>query len=241
MLAPYLVAWNTAMAKKTYNEGECVKKYLCDIVEILSSENNKLKRMLSDVQLSLHTVESKISDISMVIESQLHSDFQACENFSVALDKSCDIRGKRQLEIFVRFISTDCLIKEELLVIVPLKDSTHGINVKEAMMAAIEKANLSIAKLAAIITDGAPAMIGSVNKPLGLCKADQTFPKCWSFLCIIHREQLVPKSLKLDKVMKTVMEIVNYIRTHAPHHRQFKNLIAELDQGLQVTCRCTAS
>ena len=32
--------------------------------------------------------------------------------------------------------------------------------------------------------------------------------------------------------MKTLMEIVNYIRTHALHHRQFKNLIAELDQGL---------
>ena len=121
MLEPCLVAWNMAMAKKTYNEGEFVKKCLCDIVEILSSEN-KLKRMLSDVQLSLHTVESKLSDISMVIESQLHSDFQACENFSVALDESCDIQDKPQLEIFVRFISTDCLIKEELLDIVPLKD-----------------------------------------------------------------------------------------------------------------------
>ena len=240
MLAPYLMAWNIAMAKKTYNEGEFVKKCLCDIVEILSSENNKLKKMLSDVQLSLHTVKRKISDISMVIESQLHSDFQACENFSVALDESCDIQDKPQLEIFVPLISTDCLIKE-LLDIVPLKDSTRGINVKEGMMAAIEKANMSIAKLAAIITDGAPAMIGSVNEPVGLCKADQAFPKFWSFHCIIHKEQLVFKSLKLDKVIKTVMEIVNYIRRHAPHHRQFKNLIAELDQGLQVTYRCTAS
>ena len=208
------------MAKKPYNEGEYVKKCLCDIVEILSSENNKLKRMLSDIQLSLHTVERKISDISMIIESQLHFDFQACEYFSVALDESCDMQDKPQSEIFVPCISTDCLIKEELLDIVPLKDSTRGINVKEAMMAVIAKANLSIAKLAAIITNGGPAMIGSVNKPVGLCKADQIFPKIWSFHCIIHREQLVSKSLKLDKVMETVMEIVNYIRTHAPHHRQ---------------------
>ena len=119
--------------------------------------------MLSDVQLSRHTVERRISNINMVIESQLHSDFQACEYFSVTLDESCDIQDKPQLAIFARFISTDCLIKEELLGIVPLKDRTRGIDVKEAMVTAIEKANLSIAKLTAIITDGAPAIIGFVN------------------------------------------------------------------------------
>ena len=45
------------------------------------------------------------------------------------------------------------------------------------------------------------------------------------------------KSLNLDNVMKTVMEIVNYIRTHAVHHRQFKNLITEPDQGLSGDLR----
>ena len=88
-----------------------------------------------------------------------------------------------------------------------LKDRTRGIDMKKAIMAAIEKANLPIAKLTAIITNGAPAMIGSVNGLVGLCKADQTFSEFWSFHCIIHREQLVPISLKLDNVMKTVMII----------------------------------
>ena len=199
--------------------------------------------MISDVQLSRHTVERRISDINMAIESQLHSDFQACEYFSIALDESCDIQDKPQLAIFARFISNDCLIKEELLNIVPLKDRTRGIDAKEAIMAAIAKANLRlpIAKLTAIITDGAPVIIGSVNGLVGLCKADQTFLEFWNFHCIIHREQLVSKSLKSDNVMKTVMEIVNYIRTHALNHRQFKNLIAELDQGLpgDLPLHCT--
>ena len=44
-------------------------------------------------------------------------------------------------------------------------------------MAAIEKANLCIAKLTAIIMDGAPAMVGSVSGLVGLCKADQIFPE----------------------------------------------------------------
>ncbi|XP_069025010.1 protein NLRC3-like [Embiotoca jacksoni] len=108
-------------------------------------------------------------------------------------------------------------------------------------MAAFAKANLPIPKLTVIATDGAPAMIGSVNGLVGLCKADQTFPEFWNFHCIIHREQLVSKSLNLDNVMKPVMEIVNYIRTHALNHRQFKNLIAELDQGLpgDLPLHCT--
>ena len=112
------------------------------------------------------------------------------------------------MAIFARFISNDYSLKE-LLNIVPLKDRTRGIDVKKAMMVAIAKANLPIAKLTAIITDGAPAMIGSVNGLVGLCKADQTFPEFWNFHCIIHREQLVSKSLKLDNVMKTVMEIAS--------------------------------
>ena len=222
------MAWNIARSKKPYNDGEFVKKCLCDVVEILSPENNKLKKMISDVQLSRHTVERRISDINTAIESQLHADFQACEYFSFALDESCDIQDKPQLAIFARFILNDCMIKKKLLNIVLLKDRTRGIDVEKAMMAAIAKANLPIAKLTAIITDGAPAMIGSVNGLVGVCKADQTFPKFWNFHCIIHREQLVSKSLKLDNAMKTVIEIVNYIRTHALN-RQLKNLIAELD------------
>ena len=82
------------------NDGEFVKKCLRDVVEIFSPENNKLKRMISDVQLSRHTVERRISDISMPIKSKLHSDFQAYEYFSIALDESCDIQDKPQLAIF---------------------------------------------------------------------------------------------------------------------------------------------
>ena len=47
--------------------------------------------------------------------------------------------------------------------------------------------------------------------------------------------------MNLDNVLKTVMEIVYYTRTHALNHEQFKNLIAELDQGFpgDLPLRCT--
>ena len=88
------MVWNIARVKKPYNEGEFVKKCLCDAVEILSPENNKVKKMIADVQLSRHTVEHRILDINSVIELQLHSDLQAFEYFSVAFDESCGIQDK---------------------------------------------------------------------------------------------------------------------------------------------------
>lgn len=206
-LVSYQLAWNIARAKKPYNEGDFIKKCLIDAFEILAPGDDKLKRSVSDVQLSRHSVERRILD-NTAVESQLHSDLQACEYFSVALDESCDIQDKPQLAIFARSLSNECMIEEELLDIVPLKDRTRGIDVKEAMITAFAKANLPIPKLTAIATDGAPAMIGFVNGLVGLCKADQTFPDFWNFHCIFHREQLVSKSLNLDNVMKPVMEIV---------------------------------
>lgn len=118
-LALCQLSWNIALAKKPYSERQFIKKCLGDIVEILSPENDKQNRMVSEIQLSRHTVEHKISSINMAIKSQLHSDLQACEYFSVALDESCGKEDEPQLAIFARSVSKDCLIKEELLDIVP--------------------------------------------------------------------------------------------------------------------------
>uniref|UniRef100_UPI00358F17D2 general transcription factor II-I repeat domain-containing protein 2-like n=1 Tax=Myxine glutinosa TaxID=7769 RepID=UPI00358F17D2 len=239
-LASYQLAWNIARAKKPYSEGEFVKTRLRDVA-ILTPENDSLKCSVSDLQLSRHTVEQRISGINNSIETQLHTGLEKCQYFSIALDESCDIQDKPHLAIFVRSVSEDCTIKEELLDIVPLKDRTRGIDLKETLTTVVEKANLQLPKLAAIATDDAPAMLGSANGLVGLCKADDRFPDFWTFHCIIHQENLVSTNLNLDHVMKPVLEIVNFNRTHALKHRQFNNLIAELDGDLpnDLLLHCT--
>uniref|UniRef100_H3B7Z8 DUF4371 domain-containing protein n=1 Tax=Latimeria chalumnae TaxID=7897 RepID=H3B7Z8_LATCH len=133
------------------------------------------------------------------------------------------------LTVFVCTVSDDCKIKEELLNIVTLKDRTCGVDIKQALMSVIEKAKLPLQKLTAIATDGASAMLGSVSGLVGLCKTDKRFPEFWTFHCVVHQEQLVSKHLNMENVMTLVLEIVNYIQTHTLNHRQFKSLLAELN------------
>lgn len=60
----------------------------------------KLRDSIDDLQLSRHTVETRLSDINNALESDLHADLNAYAYFSVALDESCDIQDKSQLAIF---------------------------------------------------------------------------------------------------------------------------------------------
>ena len=51
----------------------------------------------------------------------------------------------------------------------------------------------------------------------------------WTFHCILHQEALYCKSLKMDNVMKVVIETVNFIRSRSLNHRQLDSLLNEKD------------
>lgn len=72
-------------------------------------------------------------------------------------------------------------------------------------------------------------MLGKNIGLVGLLKSDPNIPDFLPIHCIIHREHLVAKYFKYENVMKTVLQIVNYIRTSAKNHRQFKNFLEDLD------------
>jgi hypothetical protein len=47
--------------------------------------------------------------------------------------------------------------------------------------------------------------------------------------CVIHREELCCKVLKINDVLKRIVEITNFIRARGLNHRQFGSLHRDLE------------
>jgi hypothetical protein len=49
-----------------------------------------------------------------------------------------------------------------------------------------------------------------------------------NFHCIIHQQNLCAKSIKFRNVMEVVVASINFIKSRALNHRQFKEYLADL-------------
>lgn len=227
--AGFIIAFNIARAKRPYTEGEFIKKNIFEVISALDPENKKLLKLIEQVPASRHTMERRISLISEDVITNLQKDLINCSALSLALDESTDIEHKPQLAVFVRYVTNNVDVKEELLDLIALKDTTRGLDIKNALDGVLRKHSVPIKKLVSVATDGAPAMRGPINGLLALMNADAMYPNFISVHCIIHREHLAAKYFKYDHIMVIVLKIVNYIRSSAKTHRQFKAFIQELE------------
>jgi hypothetical protein len=219
------LAFNIAWSKRPYTEGEFIKKNTAQVISVLDPENKKLHKLIEQMPASRHTIERRISVISAEIVSNLQHDLTNCSALSLALDESKDIEDKPQLAIFVRFVTNDLDVKEELIDLTALKDTTRGSDIKGTPDVTLGKAFVPIKKIVSI----AAAMRGAKQGLMGLLTADTSYPDFILVHCIIHREYLADKYFKYEHVMEVVLKIVNYICSNAKTHRQFKTFIEEID------------
>lgn len=92
-----------------------------------------------------------------------------------------------------------------------------------------EKHELQWDNVVGFCTDGAPAMVGSRSGLATLVK--QKNPKVITTHCMIHRQALASKTLSeyLLSVLKTSINIVNFVKRSALNTRLFKQLCGELE------------
>ncbi|XP_074105376.1 LOW QUALITY PROTEIN: general transcription factor II-I repeat domain-containing protein 2-like [Cotesia typhae] len=188
----------------------------------------KLAEKFESVALSHQTVARRIEDMGNYITKSLCDYFVDCEYYSICLDESTDQTDVSQLIIFIRCISKDFTITEEMLDLIPFHGTTKGSDIFEAVNKTIVEYG-GFRKCSCIVTDGAKAMTGKVTGFAGLLI--QNGIDCPLFHCIIHQEALCGKSLRQMNAMKVVIRITNLIRggNRSLTHRKFRDFLCEID------------
>ncbi|XP_076738349.1 general transcription factor II-I repeat domain-containing protein 2B-like [Maylandia zebra] len=189
---------------------------------------NDVISTLSDVQLGATTIVRRVSPMSGNLADQLDQDLAKCSWFSIQCDESVDSSSTAQLMVFIRMVFDGFSTKEELLTLLPLKTTTKGVDIYNAVKEFFAKKKVPLEKLVSVTTDGAPAMIGRHTGFIAHCKGDTEFPNFMHYHCIIHQQALCAKVIGFEHVMTPVVKIINSIRSRAKQHRTFKVLLEEL-------------
>lgn len=228
--ASYSVAMVIAKKMKPFSDGELVKECLEAVIKDVLPEKS---RLFSNISLSRQTICRRIDDISSEIVATLQEKIKEFKAYSLAFDESIDISDTSQLVIFIRGVDDSFHVTEEMLNLLSLKNTTRGEDVFQAIEKCMTENSLNFEALSGLTTDGAPALTGKNKGAVKLildkldCKGIKS-DDIFVIHCLIHQQNLCARVLSMNHVMKVVIKIVNYIRSNALHHRQFKEFLCEL-------------
>lgn len=110
----------------------------------------------------------------------------------------------------------------------PLHGTTKGTDIYEVLKKSTDKIG-GLEKCSAIVTDGAPSMVGENTGLVGLLRKDGvTSP---TIHCIIHQSALCGKSIKQKEVFKVVVKTINVLRggNKALLHRKLKEFLDDMN------------
>ncbi|XP_072395239.1 protein FAM200C-like [Diabrotica undecimpunctata] len=189
--------------------------------------DEKMAKNFECVSVFHQTVSRRVDELNTHVFKKMVDTVRDCLYYSLVLDESIDITDKNQLLIFVRCISEDFCVTEELLQLHHMEDGTKGINIFVTVSDDVKNIG-GFQKCSCVCTEGAKAMTGRKTGLAGLLRENGV--NCVMFRCIIHQEALCGKIIKINDTMKTVVQIVSSLRggNRAQRHRKFISFLKEL-------------
>lgn len=207
MKASYIIAWEIAKASKPFSEGAFVKTCMLQAAELVCPEK---RQALANISLSRPTVTDRVEELSGDLKRQLKEKVKSFIAFSVALNESTDVTDVAQLAIFICGVDASLNVTEEFVSVVPMMDTTTANDVFVSLIGALDNLEVNWSRAVSVATDGAPSMIGrkagvvvKLREKVHLANPEQVF---WNFHCILHQEALCCKSLKMEHVMRVVID-----------------------------------
>ena len=228
-LASLKVSYMIAKELKYSTEGEFLKKCMLTVCKTILPDDHETFNKFDNVYLSRPTIMRNISDISENIKVNLIESLSNLQYFSICLDESNDRSDKKHLVIFIRFVNINFEIKETLLDLVQMNESSTGNAIFKQIELVFEKFKLDWRKLVAITGDGHPNIQGPDKGLIALVKKEfvkkNIQNKLFSFHCILHQENLSCKGIDLDKIIDRVDEIVKMLKRPGNFHKSFKSFL----------------
>ena len=124
-----------------------------------------------------------------------------------------DLKDTPQLAVFVHGVNSEFEIMEESARLLPLKGTTTGEDIFEAVKLCSEDLDFQFNKLMSVTTDGAPSMVGENKGIVTLIenhmKENGIQTELVKFHCTIHQQDLCAKSASLKEV-KFQLRIITY-------------------------------
>ena len=159
VVAPsYGVAKVIAKRSKPFSDGEFVKDCFLRFAYFMCPEK---KELFEKISLSRQTIARRTKDLAVSVLESLVPKGGDFAFYSLALDKSTDIKDSAQVAIFVWGVDKNFGVTEELAFVVPLKGTTKGSDILEAVMATLNRLQLNLNNMSGVTADGAPSMRGS--------------------------------------------------------------------------------
>jgi len=67
--ASFVISWNIVRSKHPYSDGEFVKQNVPEVIAMLDTNNTKLQRLIYETPTLRHTVERRVSCITLMFKT----------------------------------------------------------------------------------------------------------------------------------------------------------------------------